>query len=130
MEWINLFGRILFSMIFIMSGVSHLTQRESMAGYAASKGLPAPGAAVVLSGIAILVAGVMVLLGIGRLWAGWILFWFLVASAVMMHAFWKEEDPEARQGEMIHFMKDLALAGGALLIVYADYAEHAWPLSF
>ncbi|MGV8836740.1 tellurite resistance TerB family protein, partial [Cellvibrio sp.] len=38
----------------------------------------------------------------------------LVAMAAMMHRFWEETDPQTKQGEMAHFMKNIALAGGAL----------------
>lgn len=129
MEWINLAGRVLFSMIFLLSGMSHLTQRDSMTQYASSKGVPAPGAAVVLSGVAIVVAALMVLLGWQRLWAGWILFWFLLVTSFTMHAFWKETDPQARMNQMTHFLKNMALAGTALLIVWADYTGISWPMS-
>lgn len=100
-----------------------------MTGYTASKGLPAPGAAVVLSGIVIIAAAVMVILGWQLLWAGWILFVFLLGTSFLMHPFWKETDPQARMNEMTHFLKDMALAGTALLIVWSHYADIAWPLS-
>jgi hypothetical protein len=35
-----------------------------------------------------------------------------------MHAFWKEEDPQMQQNQMAHFMKNIAMAGGALVIFF------------
>ena len=34
----------------------------------------------------------------------------------MMHNFWTIQDAQAKQGEMINFFKNLALAGAALVI--------------
>lgn len=125
--WMHLAGRTLFAMIFIMSGLNHLMQREAMTQYARGRNLPAPGAAVVISGIVILAAGLMIALGWSRFIAAGLLFLFLLATAFLMHPFWKEEDPQAQQNEMTHFLKDLALAGAALLVAY--YAGNPWPLS-
>lgn len=125
--WMHLAGRILFSLVFILSGLNHLIQRQSMAEYARARGLPAPGLAVVLSGIFILACGLMIAVGYSRFIASGLLFLFLVATAFLMHPFWKEEDPQAQQNEMTHFLKDLALAGAALIIAY--YAGTPWPLT-
>ncbi|MFW6200495.1 MAG: DoxX family protein [Gemmatimonadota bacterium] len=125
--WIHLVGRILFSLVFVLSGVNHLMQRHAMAEYARARGLPTPGLAVVLSGIVLLACGLMIGVGYRRFIAAGILFLFLVSTAFLMHPFWKEEDPQAQQNEMTHFLKDLALAGAALIIAY--YAGTPWPLA-
>jgi len=125
--WMHLVGRVLFALVFIMSGVNHLTNRKGMTMYAQSKGVPAPGALVTLTGVVILAAGVMVALGWHRFIAAGLLVIFLVPTAFMMHAFWKETDPMAKAGEMAHFLKDLALAGAALFM--ACYAGYSWPMS-
>ena len=36
----------------------------------------------------------------------------------MMHNFWKETEPQAKQMEMIQFNKDIALAGAALAFIW------------
>jgi putative oxidoreductase len=36
-----------------------------------------------------------------------------------MHAFWREEDAQQQQNQMAHFMKNMALAGAALVMFYA-----------
>ncbi|HUG02032.1 MAG TPA: DoxX family protein [Longimicrobiales bacterium] len=111
-------GRALFAMLFIGSGVSHLTQHGDMTQYARQKGVPAPGIMVLVSGVMLLVGGFSVLLGYRVDIGGLILFAFLVPTALMMHSFWKEADPMQKAVEMAHFMKNLALAGGALLLAY------------
>ncbi len=125
--WMHLMGRILFSMIFIGSGLNHLMNSQATAQYAETKGVPGAKPAVILSGLMILAGGIMVLLGWNRSIGAWLLVVFLVPTAFMMHAFWKETDPMAKQNEMAHFLKTLALAGAALLMVY--YANDPWPMS-
>lgn len=127
MPWMHLTGRILFAMVFIASGMNHLMKLDDMSAYSASKGVPAAKAATVVSGLIIVAAGIMVLLGWHRFIAAGLLVIFLILTAFVMHPFWKESDPQASMNEMSHFMKDLALAGAALFIAF--YAALPWPMS-
>jgi putative oxidoreductase len=113
---IALLGRILFVVLFLGSAFGHLTQTQAMAGYAASKGVPAAKVATLVSGVVMLVGALMIVLGLWADLGALLLVVFLLPTAFLMHAFWKETDAQARQQEMIHFQKDLALAGAALLI--------------
>lgn len=123
MDVVALIGRILFAALFIGSGFAHLTMTEAMAGYAASKGLPQAKLATLASGVLIIVGGLLVLLGLWLDLGALLLVVFLVATAFLIHGFWKETDAQARQLEMVQFQKDLGLAGAALLVLglYAGY---------
>jgi putative oxidoreductase len=111
-----LIGRILFVLLFLGGGFGHLAQTEAMAGYVASKGVPGARLATQLSGVLLLIGGLMVLLGIWADLGALLLVVFLVPTALLMHAFWKETDPQARQLELSQFNKDISLAGAALMI--------------
>lgn len=113
-----LMARLLFSAIFILSGLGHLTQSAGMAQYAAAKGVPAARLAVLLTGVMLMAGGLSVLLGLYVSIGAMLLVVFLLPTAVLMHNFWTLEDPQARQNDQVHFMKDLALAGAAFLIWY------------
>ncbi|MBB5808242.1 putative membrane protein YphA (DoxX/SURF4 family) [Saccharothrix ecbatanensis] len=115
MDVITLIGRILFVFLFFGSAFGHITQTEAMAGYASSKGVPSAKAATFGSGVLMAVGGLMLLLGVWADLGALLLVIFLVPTAFLMHNFWKETDPQAKQMEMIQFNKDLALAGGALM---------------
>jgi putative oxidoreductase len=109
-------GRILFAGLFLMSGFGHLTQTDAMAGYAESKGVPSARAAVVGSGVLIVVGGLMVLLGVWADLGALLLVVFLVPTAVLMHGPWKAADDQEKQMEQVQFLKDLSLAGTALVL--------------
>ncbi|MBB5957732.1 putative membrane protein YphA (DoxX/SURF4 family) [Saccharothrix tamanrassetensis] len=121
MDVIALIGRILFVLLFFGSAMGHLTQTEAMAGYAASKNIPSPKLATQASGVVMIVGGLMVLLGVWADLGALLLALFLLPTAFLMHDFWKQTDPQAKQQEMIQFNKDLSLAGAALLFfgIYA-----------
>jgi putative oxidoreductase len=119
MDWVLLLGRILFAAIFVWSGIGfHIAGRQQGIAYAAAKGAPAPELTVPLTGVAIILAGVMFVLGLWVDLAALVIFVFLVLTAVIMHAFWKVGDAEERMLEQVQFTKDLALAGGALGFFY------------
>lgn len=122
MDVVVLIGRILFALLFLGSAMGHLTQADAMAGYAASRGVPAPKAAVVGSGVLILVGALSVLLGVWADLGSLLLVVFLLPTAVLMHPFWKETDAQTKQMEMISFNKDVAL-GGAALALFAFFAH-------
>jgi uncharacterized membrane protein YphA (DoxX/SURF4 family) len=113
---VALIGRILFAGLFLASSFGHLTQSEAMAGYAGSKGVPQPKLAVLGSGVLMLVGILMILFGIWADLGALLIVLFLVPTAVLMHAFWRETDGQARQQEQVQFLKDIALAGAALLM--------------
>jgi uncharacterized membrane protein YphA (DoxX/SURF4 family) len=119
---VALIGRILFAALFLAGGVNHIAQAETMAGYAARKGVPQAKLATLASGVLIVVGGLLVLLGIWMDLGALLLVVFLVPTAFLMHAFWKETDPMAKQMEIGQFQKDLALAGALLIFgLYAGY---------
>ncbi|MVU83207.1 DoxX family membrane protein [Nocardia sp. ET3-3] len=122
MDVLVLIGRILFALLFLTSGFGHIAQRKAMAEYAKFKGVPFPDLAVPASGVLLLAGALSVLLGVWADLGALLLIVFLVPTAFLMHAFWKETDPQAKQGEMVHFNKDLALAGAALML-FAFFAH-------
>ncbi len=116
MNAVLVIGRIFFALIFITSGISHLTKLEAMTGYAKYKKVPATKAGVIVSGLMILVGGLYVAFGVYADLGALLIALFLIPAAFMMHAFWKETDATAKQNETVGFFKDLSLAGAALII--------------
>ena len=117
-----LVGRVLFAVLFLTSAAGHVTKTNDMAAYAASRGVPFARPATLLTGAQLLLGGLSVLLGVWGDLGSLVLLAFLVPTAVLMHGFWKETEPMAKQMEMVQFSKDLALAG-ATLAFYWTFAH-------
>jgi putative oxidoreductase len=116
MEIVFLIGRILFAFMFVMSGLNHLTKADHMVGYAQFKGVPSPKLAVQGSGVVLLLGGLSVILGVWADLGAIVLAAILVIMAVKMHNFWAIEDAQAKQADMIGFMKNISMAGGAVFM--------------
>jgi len=109
-----LLGRLLFGLLFIMSGPNHFAKQTI--GYAAAQGVPLASLAVPLSGLMALVGGLSIILGYQAKFGAWLVVLFRVPVTFMMHKFWGIADPALAQLQMIMFMKNIAILGGALLI--------------
>ncbi len=110
---IVLFGRLLFALIFLMAGPNHFAH-QSIA-FAATQGVPLASFLVPLSGVIALLGGLSILLGYRAKLGAWLIVLFLI-GVTPMHKFWGIADPMMQQMQMIMFMKNLAMLGGALLI--------------
>ncbi len=109
-----LLGRFLFVLLFLMAGPNHFSKQT--VDFAASQGVPLASLAVPFSGILALAGGVSILLGYRAKVGAWLIVLFLVPVTLMMHKFWTVHDPMMAQMQMIMFMKNVAILGGALLI--------------
>ena len=108
-----------------MNGYNHLSKMKMMAEYAKFKGVPMPNVAVPLSGLFLLVGGLSLLLGVYPVIGITLLIIFLVPTTLMMHQFWKAP-PEQKMGEMVNFMKNIALIGYTLALLAIPLP---WPFS-
>ncbi|HEV2223807.1 MAG TPA: DoxX family protein [Candidatus Acidoferrales bacterium] len=121
-----LIGRIIVGSFFLMSGFNHLAKLNMMAGYAKSKGMPAPSLAVGGSGVFLLLGGASMLLGYHPTIGALLLAIFLLSAAFGIHNFWTVQDPQAKMNEQVHFLKDLALFGFVLMTIAIP---RPWPFS-
>jgi putative oxidoreductase len=115
MKITTLVGRILYSILFIMSAPGHFSAETI--GYAASQGVPLANLAVPASGILALLGGLSIALGYKARWGALALIAFLVPVTFMMHNFWAVSDPMMHQMQLVMFMKNIGLIGGALTFV-------------
>jgi putative oxidoreductase len=134
-DTILIIGRVLFALLFISSGISHFTKTSAMTGYAQFKKVPMAKFSVLLSGAMILLGGIYIATGFYADLGALLLAVFLIPTAFLMHAFWKESDPTSKQNESIAFFKDLSLAGAALIIFAllrggADFGSNVGTLLF
>jgi putative oxidoreductase len=111
---IALLGRILFGLIFVMSGPRHFMSQTI--AYAASQDVPMASIAVPFSGALALVGGLSILLGYRARIGAWMIALFLVCITPMMHKFWVVTDPMMYQMQFVMFMKNVSMLGAALFI--------------
>ena len=116
MKYIPLIGRTLFSLIFLMTIMGHFS--GGSIEYAASAGVPMANVLVPLSGIIAVLGALSIILGFKAKMGGWLIVIFLVPVTFMMHQFWSVKDQMAMQMQMVNFMKNMSMLGGALLIIY------------
>ena len=119
MDAVLVIGRVLFALIFVASGINHITKAEHMTGYAQFKKVPAAKASVLLSGVLFLLAAASLILGVYADLGALVLAVLLVIMAVMFHNFWTQTDPQQKQMEQIAFFKNISMAGGALVMFAA-----------
>jgi putative oxidoreductase len=109
-----LLGRFFFALIFLLAGANHFS-RQTIA-FSASQGVPLASIVVPLSGVLSITGGLSILLGYRTRLGAWLIALFLVPVTLMMHKFWLVTDPMMAQIQMILFMKNISMLGGALLI--------------
>jgi putative oxidoreductase len=119
-------GRALFGGFFAYSGINHLQNASAMGQYAAAKGVPAAEQAVKATGAMLIAGGLSVIAGVKPRQGLAALVAILIPTTLQMHRFWEETDAQTRQGEMINFMKNMALVGAALTMMQID---EPWPAS-
>jgi putative oxidoreductase len=112
MPTIAAIGRVLIAALFIWSGYGKLGMAEGMQQYIAAHGVPLPpdiaywGTLVVELG-----GGLLLLIGLqARIVAAALALFALVTAAYFHTNF-------AEQGQMVNFMKNIAIAGGLLQVV-------------
>ena len=118
---IGLLGRVLFGAVLAFTGLNHFQSVDGMTGYAEAKGLPLPRIGVVGSGVLLVAGGVGVAAGVAPVLSAGALATFLVVSAIIFHDFWAVPEDQ-KEGEMTHFIKNIAMAGGALGLLAAGPA--------
>jgi putative oxidoreductase len=109
-------GRALFALIFVASIVGDFS--SATIAEASAHGVPLATILVPLAGIVALVGGVSIMLGYRARFGALLLLVFLVPVTLFMHRFWGLPDPQAAMMQQIHFMKNLSLIGGCLLIMH------------
>ena len=117
MDYLFLAGRVLFGGFFASAGFMHFKGLEMLTGYAQSKKVPMANVAVIGTGLMLFAGGLGIILGAYTNISLWLIIIFLAVSTPMMHAFWTVTDPMAKMGETVNFKKNLALLGGALMLL-------------
>jgi putative oxidoreductase len=110
--WFMLLGRILYSVIFVLSSLGQFSSQAIAA--AGNHGVPMPEIFVPASGVIALAGGLSLVAGYHAKIGGWLLVLFLVPVTLTMHNFWAISDPTMAQMQQIMFLKNVSMLGAAL----------------
>jgi putative oxidoreductase len=117
LSWLLFVGRVLFVAYFISMGMSHLIKFPEHSALLARKGVPLPRAATILTVVMMVGGGVLVLFDRHARVGGALLLGIIFPAPFFLHRFWNETDSYLRLSEFAHLMKDLSLAGAALILL-------------
>ncbi|UAJ12450.1 DoxX family protein [Glacieibacterium megasporae] len=106
-----LIGRVGIAAIFVLSGLSKVAAPAATIGYIQSIGLPLPELALAVSVLIELVGGIALVLGYQTRIAAGVLAAFAIVTAVLFHNAFGD------QNQLIHFFKNVAIAGGLLNVI-------------
>jgi putative oxidoreductase len=110
-------GRIMFTLIFFLSGITHFT---GMSDYVAlmPAAIPFRPFWVIVSGVVELIGAILVVTNTLPRLGGWLIVLFLVPVTITVHGVAMVTDPDARMRaiQLSFFLKGVAMTGAALMI--------------
>ena len=109
-------GRIFLALIFVVSGIGKITGYAGTPAYMAYRGLPMVDALLPLAIAVELGGGLLLAVGWKARWAAAALFLILIPTTLIFHQFWGV-DPKLAQMQKIHFLKNVAIMGGMLMVL-------------
>ncbi len=115
-DWAALAGRVLLSLMFVISGFGKISAFADTARSIASEGLPLPQLLTVFAIMIEFGGGVAIAVGFKTRWAALALAMFLIIITPIFHPFWSAPPDQALM-QNINFMKNLSILGGMLLLV-------------
>ena len=111
-------GRLLLSGLFVWAGYRKLMASGATMGYFAKVGVPLPSLAVWVAILVELVGGIALLVGFRTRWVALVLAIWCVITGLAVHLTVgvSSADAATASNNMIHFYKNLAMAGGLLFV--------------
>tara|TARA_Y100000588_G_scaffold295017_1_gene315177 strand:- start:153 stop:536 length:384 start_codon:yes stop_codon:yes gene_type:complete len=106
---LEFFGRLLLSALFLIEGFGKITIQEDVIMYMEDYGVP--GILFLPATVLEILFPLLLIVGYRTKWAAAVMALFTFAVAIIFHTDFSEEM------QMIFFLKDIAIAGGFMLIV-------------
>lgn len=127
MSPIRSLARPLLASMFVTGGLDALRHPGEKVEAARAAGLSEPEQLVRVNAATQLVGGLA--LATGRLprLSALALAGTLVPTTVVGHAFWNEQDKQARQAQQLHFLKNVSMLGGLLMAVADTGGRESLP---
>ena len=117
-------GRALAGILFLVSGINKILGFGAVAGWMAASGMPAAPALLVLTILLEVGGGLALITGFQARLAALALALFLVPVTLVFHGFWHADAAEV-QNQLNHFLKNVAILGGMLVLFAAEEQRQA-----
>lgn len=112
-----LVGRVMIAAIFILAGFEKLQHWNASALSMAQHGMSMIGPSLALAIMVEIGAGIALIIGFRTRLMALTLFMFTLVVSFVMHDFWTIGDADLARVEMQLFAKNMAIAGGLLMLV-------------
>ena len=109
-------GRILIAIIFVSSGIEKFMDLGATASAIGAKGPPYANVLAVLTAIVEAGGGLLIVFGWQTRLAALALAIFSAVAAYYFHDFWNQPPGSEHTNNMIHFMKNVSIIGGFLML--------------
>jgi putative oxidoreductase len=109
-------ARLALSVLFLWSGVMKLIGYAGFVGYLQSKNVPFVQIAAPIATAVEVLGGLCLVVGFRIRALGLFMAVYTVATAILGHDFWNITDAALQRDMIIHFWKNIAIAGGFLLL--------------
>ena len=113
---IILIARLALSVLFVWSGVMKLLGYAAFVGYLHAKGVPFVQIAAPVATAVEVLGGVLLIVGYMIRPLALVMAIYTIAAAVLGHDFWNIADAALQHDMVIHFWKNVGIAGGFLLL--------------
>src|ERR1700733_13252385 len=113
---ISLIGRGCIAAIFVLSGISKISQWDQTLAFMSQQGMQAVELFLFLAASIEIFAGLALFVGFKLRYSACLLALYLIPVTYVFHGFWMISDPALRLSEYFNFMKNLAIFGGLICI--------------
>jgi len=114
-DWAALLGRMLLVILFFISGFGKISDFQGTAQYIAGQGLPFRQLLTALAILCELGGAIAIAIGWKTRWVAALLVLFMIVITPIFHKFWGIP-PDQAMDQQIHFMKNVSILGGFLLL--------------
>jgi putative oxidoreductase len=112
-----LVGRLVLAWFFLTSSFTYGAQWHASVTLLALKDLPVPALLLFGAILLMIVGGISLIFGFYARAGALMLFAFTVCASVLLHDYWHIRDAASRAADYDIFARNMAIAGGLLLIV-------------
>ena len=121
-------GRVLFTLIFFLSGITHFTDHATYVALMPAA-IPFRAFWVAISGVVELVGAAMIVTNRRPELGAWLIVLFLVPVTITVHgvAMLTATDPQMQRIQASFFLKGVTMTGAALLITQLGVGGHLSP---